>query len=317
VFQTWRELHSTLADVLANVKSVAMEYSPSNAIPYVARVDAGTVELIRSFGVNVVSSAPLSQALSSTLDESEKVSHREAGRRLMAAKDVLFAELSDALRNGRVHDEHTIQQRFIVLMQQEGLAVEDPPAIALNANASNPHYEPAATGSAQLKRGDLLLADFWAPLLGEKSIYADYTWMAFAGTRQEIPTKMREVFGVAVAARDAGIALMQQRRSADQSVTGAEVDDLVRGVVDDAGYGPFFVHRTGHSITTHVHGNGANLDNFETNDERELLPNTCNSVEPGIYLPEFGVRTETNTLIHRDHAEVTGGQLQHEITPLL
>lgn len=317
VFRTWAEMQEHLRTLLKAGMRVAMEYSPLNAIPYIARVDAGTVELVRSFGANVVSSANLAQRFGAQLSTKQVDSHREAGRRLIAAKDQLFAEVGDKLRTGVALDEYQVQQRFMAIVGGQGLVMAEPPIVAVNANASNPHYEPTSVNHSPLRHGDLLLVDFWAHLPAPGSIYADYTWVAFAGTRAEIPQHQRAVFELVRRARDTGIAFIRARLAAGESVEGRQADDVTRGVIAQAGYGDYFIHRTGHSITTAEHGNGANVDNFETQDERALLPNTCCSIEPGIYLPEFGVRSEVNLLILEDDAEVTGVPAQMEITPLL
>ncbi len=317
VFRTWQEMHAHLHTLLQGRRRVAMEYSPMNAIPYIARVDAGTLELIRSFAVEVISSANLSQRFVAQLSEAQIHSHREAGRRLIAAKDKLFAELGNDLLSGVVLAEYQVQQRFVTLIEQAGLSVSEPPIVAVNANSGNPHYEPTGASSSPIQRGDLVLFDFWARFPREDAVYADYTWVAFAGTRDEIPARQREVFELVQSARDTGIAFVRERLAAGEHVEGRQVDDVTRAVIARAGYGDYFVHRTGHSITTFEHGNGANLDNFETQDERLLLPNTCCSVEPGIYLPEFGIRSEVNLLILENDAEVTGVPAQQEIVPLL
>ena len=317
IFNTWQEMHRHLSSLLTHGTRVAMEYSPLNAIPYIARVDAGTVELVRTFGVEVVSSANISQRFVAQLSAEQMESHRDAGRRLIAAKDLLLEQLGADLRKGADLNEYGVQQRFAELIRQQGLVLADDPLIAVNGNASNPHYSPHEQTSSPLRRGDLVLFDFWAHLPAPNAIFADYTWMGFAGTRDEIPTHQREVFELVRQARDAGIAFVRERRSAGEQVQGREADDVVRKVIVDGGYGQFFVHRTGHNIGTSDHGNGANLDNFETQDERQLLPSTCCSVEPGIYLPEFGVRSEINLLIHERGVEVTGVPAQMEITPLL
>jgi Xaa-Pro aminopeptidase len=236
---------------------------------------------------------------------------------LIAAKDTLFAQLGEDLRQNVPLDEYGVQQRFAMLIREQGLVLADEPLVAVNGNASNPHYEPSVHTNSPLQRGDLVLFDFWAHLPGTAAIFADYTWMGFAGTRDEIPARQREVFAIVRDARDAGVAFVRQRLASGQPVKGCEADDIVRKFISDAGYGPFFVHRTGHNIGTSDHGNGANLDNFETQDERRLLPSTCCSVEPGIYLPEFGVRSEINLLIHERDLEITGVPAQMEITPLL
>jgi len=317
IFNTWQELRAHLASLLKPGTRLAMEYSPMNAIPYIARVDAGTIELVRSYGVEVLSSANISQRFTAQLSTAQMEGHREAGRRLIAAKDLLLAQIGDDLCNNVPLDEYGVQQRFLALIQEQGLVLNDVPLVAVNANASNPHYAPDAQTNSPIQRGDLILFDFWAHLPGPESIFADYTWMGFAGTREEIPARQREVFELVRQARDAGIAFVRQRRAAGEAVQGGEADDVVRKVITDAGYGQFFVHRTGHNIGTSDHGNGANLDNFETQDERQLLPFTCCSVEPGIYLPEFGIRSEIDLLLHLREVEVTGVPEQTEITPLL
>jgi Xaa-Pro aminopeptidase len=316
VFRTWPEMHQLVQALLQPGTKVAMEYSPLNAIPYISCVDAGTVELVRSFGIEVVSSANLAQP---RLSGEQIVSHREAGRRLIAIKNQIFAELGDALRAGNELHEYQVQQRFLDLMLKAGLILpeDELPIVAVNANSGNPHYEPTRTQSSPIRRGDLILFDFWGALLASGSIYADYTWVAFAGTRDEIPAYPRKVFELVRSARDSAIAFMRARLAAGERVEGRMVDDVARGVIEKAGYGQYFTHRTGHSISTVLHSNGANIDNFETQDTRLLLPFTCNSIEPGIYLPEFGIRSEVDTLIFERDVEVTGGAAQDEIVPLL
>lgn len=317
VFRTWQELHAHLRTLLQAGGRIAMEYSPLNAIPYMARVDAGTVELVRSFGVEVVSSADIIQRFVAQLSVQQIESHRQAGRLLIAAKDRLFASLSDDLRNGVALDEYLVQQRFVALIRDSGVVTDEAPLIAVNGNASNPHYDPSPALHSPIKRGDLILFDFWGHLPQEGAIFGDYTWMAFAGSRDEIPARQREVFAIVRNARDAAIAFVRQRLSAGERVEGREVDDVARAIIAQAGYADYFVHRTGHSITTMEHGEGANMDNFETQDTRTLLPSTCCSIEPGIYLPEFGVRSEVDLLVLDGNVEVTGVPIQEEIVPLL
>ncbi|WP_069805872.1 M24 family metallopeptidase [Thermogemmatispora onikobensis] len=317
IFRSWQELHAQLRDLFQPGWRIAMEYSPHNAIPYLSLVDAGTVELVRSYGVEIVSSADLAQHFVARLTPQQIASHREAGKRLIAAKDQLLEELTSDLRAGRSLDEYNVQQRFLELMRARGLLVEEPPLIAVNSNAGNPHYAPTADHHSPIQRGDLLLIDFWARLPEVEAIYADYTWMAFVGRQDEIPPRQREIFALVCQARDAGLDFVRQRLAAGQLLQAYEVDDVVRAVIARAGYGEAFVHRSGHSITTAEHGEGAHLDNLETHDERRLLPGTCCSLEPGIYLPDFGVRSEINLLIHEREVEVTGVPMQHEIVPLL
>jgi Xaa-Pro dipeptidase len=317
VFRTWQEMQSHLRTILRPGTRIAMEYSPMNAIPYMARVDGGTLELVRSFGVEIISSANIAQRFIAQLSEAQMESHREAGRRLIAVKDALFVALGDELRAGVTLDEYNVVQRFTAIIQHAGLVLADPPHVAVNANASNPHYEPTSDNHSPIQRGDLILFDFWAHLPEADAIFADYTWMAYAGSRDEIPAHQREVFEIVRRARDTGIAYIHEQLAEGLRVEGRQVDDVTRAVIAGAGYGDYFVHRTGHSIGTVVHGNGANLDNYETQDDRVLLSSTCCSMEPGTYLPEFGIRSEVNLLIHERGVEVTGIPAQEEIVPLL
>ncbi len=317
IFRTWEEMQQHVKSLLRPGMRVAMEYSPMNAIPYIARVDAGTIELIRSFGAEVVSSANLSQRFVAQLTHEQIESHREAGRRLIAAKNNLFAELTNDMRSNVELNEYTVQQRFVALIKQAGFVTSEAPIVAVNANSGNPHYEPTREQHKLIQRGDLILFDFWAKLPHDGAIFADYTWMAFAGTRDEIPQRQRDVFEIVRRARDTGIAFVRERLAAGERVEGRQVDDVTRSVIVKAGYGDYFVHRTGHNIAVDEHGNGANIDNFETQDERVLLTNTCCSIEPGIYLPEFGVRSEVDLVIHENDAEVTGVPVQEEIVALL
>lgn len=318
VFRTWQELQTCLQSLLGQARRVAMEYSPKNAIPYLSRVDAGTLELVRACGVEVVSSADLAQRFGAQLSEAQLESHREAGRRLIAAKDVLFVAIGRDLREGIEVDEYSALQRLAALIEQAGLVLtQDLPHVATNANASNPHYEPSAANHSPIRHGDLVLFDFWASLPGADSIIADYTWMAFAGTREEIPVRQREVFAIVRRARDTAIEFAREHLASGERVEGREVDDAARRVINEAGYGDYFIHRTGHSIGRTVHADGANMDNYETRDERALLPSTCCSIEPGIYLPEFGIRSEVNMLIHERDVEITGVPMQEEIVALI
>jgi len=316
IFRTWQEMRIHLEAVLSPGRRVAMEYSPMNAIPYMSRIDGGTLELVRSYGAEVVTSANLAQRFIAQLTPSQIEGHRQAGQRLIAAKDALFTELSDNLRADVAMNEYSVQQRFLALIEQLGLVGADV-HVAVNANISNPHYGPTSEQHSPIQHGDLVLFDFWAHTPEPDAIYADYTWMAFAGTRDEIPHRELGIFDIVVRARDAAIAFVRKQLEAGRRVQGRQVDDIARGVIADAGYADYFVHRTGHSIDTALHGNGANIDNFETQDERILLPSTCCSIEPGIYLPEFGVRSEVDLLIHEHDAEVTGIPIQEEIVALL
>jgi Xaa-Pro aminopeptidase len=317
IFRSWQEMYEQLRTFLRPQMRIAMEYSPKNAIPYVSRVDAGTVDLVRSLGAEVVSSANIIQRFIAQLNEEQLWSHREAGRRLISVKDQLFASLSEDLDKEQELDEYWVQQRFLSMVKQVGLLMPEPPIVAVNANSGNPHYEPTIKQRSPIRPGDLILFDFWARLPHHGAIFADYTWVAFAGSKDEILAQQREVFEVVRSARDTAIAFIRARLAAGERIEGREVDDVARGVIAEAGYSEYFVHRTGHNIGTTPHGDGANMDNLETQDERVLLPYTCTSIEPGIYLPEFGIRSEVNLLILEHDVEVTGVPVQEEIVPLL
>src|SRR5579875_3296337 len=315
VFQTWKQLHADLRETLSGAKRVAMEYSPDNAIPVTARVDAGTVELVRGMGVEVVSSANLAQRFEATLTPAQIETHRDASRRILTAKDALVEWVRQELAAGHDLTEYTVQQRFCELTRQQGLTFEHGHIVAVNAHAGAPHYETNKHEALPVRKGDLLLLDFTGRLADiDDSVIADYTWMYFRGER--VPERAAQVFAIVRRARDAGLDFLRERIGNGKPVMGFEVDDHVRGIVSQAGYGANFVHRTGHNIGTATHGNGANLDNLETHDDRYLLPNTCCSMEPGIYLPDIGVRSEVNVLVLDGTIEVTGVPAQTEITPL-
>lgn len=314
VYTTWQERESTLRALLAPLGRVAMEYSPNGAVPYMGKVDAGTIELVRSFGVTVVSSADLVQETVARWDEAKLQSHLDASTRLMAFKDAAYAEVTRAIRADEPLTEYSIQQFMYRRYAEAGLVADAPPIVAVNANASNPHYQPTADQHSPIREGDVLLLDFWAKLNQPRAMYADHTWMAYVGER--VPERPAAVFRVVVAARDAAIRLVRESAAAGRSLQGWQVDDAARAVINDAGYGEYFVHRTGHNIGEEVHGEGANMDNFETHDLRVVLPRTCFSIEPGIYLPEFGFRSEVDVYFTGTDVLVTGGQ-QAEIVPLL
>lgn len=314
IYRTWQEREGALRDWLAPFDRVAMEYTPGGMVPYVGKVDAGTVDLIRSFGVEVVSSADLVQETVARWDAVQAESHMVASERLMAVKDAAFAEIARRLRVGEAMTDYEIQQFMYRQYPDAGLVADSPPIVATNANASNPHYQPTAAVQTPIVEGDVVLIDFWAKLDQPRAMYADHTWMAFAGPR--VPEEPAEVFRIVAAARDAAVALVREAADSGRVLQGWQVDDAARRVIEQAGYGDYFVHRTGHSIGEEAHGEGANMDNFETHDIRAVLPDTCFSVEPGIYLPTFGVRSEINVLFAPPAVTITGGP-QREITPLL
>jgi Xaa-Pro aminopeptidase len=281
-----------------------MEYFPGGAIPALSRVDGGTLEFVRSFGVEVVSSADLVQRFLCRLDAAQVESHRRALAAVDAAKDAAFARIGEAHRRGETPLETGIQSFLMDRFREAGLETDHPPIVAVNGHAGDPHYAPSAETPTPIRKGDLVLIDLWARGTGPRDVYADITWVGFCGDRP--PEKLERIFRVAADARDAGLDALARAHGEGRTLAGFEVDRVVRGVVEAAGFGERFVHRTGHSIETRVHGDGANLDDLETHDIRPLVPGLCFSIEPGIYLPEegLGVRTEIDVFLAGDGPKV-------------
>lgn len=319
VYRSWQQYQHHLAAMLTGAGRVAMEYVPDNAIPYVSLVDAGTVELVRGLGPEVVSSADFAQRFEAVLSPTQLESHRAAGHALMGALNRLLPRLREQMLGDSLMTEYSVQREFGDMMRDAGLVIHagEEPLVAVNGNAANPHYSPTAERHAIVRKGDLMLLDFSAPLAGDDAIFADYTWMVYLG--DQVPERIKTLFGIIREARDDGVSLIQQRFESGQRVEGYEVDDAVRAVIVAAGYGDAYIHRTGHNISTRVHGNGAHLDNLETHDTRPLLANTCTSMEPGIYLPDenLGLRTEVDILLLPHGIEVTGEPRQNEVIALL
>jgi Xaa-Pro aminopeptidase len=307
VYRGWRELNQALAATLGGLRRVAMNVSPACQIPVISLVDSGTVELVRSFGCDVVSSVDLAQRFEATIDQRGYKGHLEAGRRIHRIKDEAFDGIRAALASGRSITEYDVQQSILAAFGREGLTCDDhPPMVGVNDHAADPHFECRKEGTREIRRGDAVLIDLWARLDEPASIYHDITWCGFAGT--EPPAEYLRIFRLVCKARDAAVGFVRARLGRPEGCRGWEVDDHCRSVITDGGYGERFLHRTGHSIGTTVHGNGANLDNLETHDDRRLVPGLCFSVEPGIYLEgRMAARSEVNVFITPDgKAEVTG-----------
>jgi Xaa-Pro aminopeptidase len=316
VYRSADGMVAALGEFLAGARRVAMNYSPRGAIPYVARVDAGTVEMVRALGVEVVSAADLIQRFEARLEPAQLESHRRAAAIVRRVVDETFAEIARALKSNAPVGEYSAQQFVLSRFAAHGLVAEDPPIVAVNANAARPHFEPSRAADTPIRRGDLVLLDLWAKEPAADAIYADLTWMAYAGER--VPEEYARVFAVVAAARDAAVDFIRARVGAAEPVRGEEADRVARGVIERAGFAEQFVHRTGHSIGREVHGTGANLDSLETHDHRALIERTCFSVEPGIYLPgRFGVRSELDMTIENGRAEVSAAPAQREIEALL
>jgi Xaa-Pro dipeptidase len=308
------ELRNNLKKLLGRAKTVAMQYSPKNAIPYVGMVDAGTVELVRSAGAKVVSSGDLVQKYEACWSKEQLESHLAAGREIDRIVREAFQYAADWVRQKKPLTEYDLKEFILQKFDETGITADEGPDIAVNANASDPHYGPTKEKAAPVKEGDLLLLDVWGKQKTPGSVYYDVTWMGYLGAK--VPEKYVKIFNVLREARDRAVDLIRTRVASGKPLEGWEVDKAARSVVEKAGYGKYFFHRTGHNIGTSVHGNGVNMDGLETHDDRHLIPGTCNSVEPGIYLPEFGVRTELNVYVDENEARVTGA-IQTEILPLL
>ena len=294
-FTDWDELHQELGEILADSHRVAMEYSPFAAIPYVSKVDAGTVELIRSLGVEVASSADLVQLSEARWTDDQFAGHQEAARLILEIKDEAFEWLGAQLRERVPVTEYDVQRLIMDRFDTEGLIPGHPPIVAVNEKASDPHYYPTADQHQPIQPEDCVLIDLWAKQKSPDAVYADTTWVAYAGDNP--PQRYLDVFEIVREARDLAVDFIRESFGVGEVVYGYAVDDLVRSYITQRGYGEFFIHRTGHSIGTEIHGNGVNIDNLETRDERALIPDICFSIEPGIYLPKFGVRSEINVFI--------------------
>src|SRR5437763_7625879 len=308
-YSSWRELWDHLKAILSPHKTVAMQYSPNNLIPYIGLVDAGTVELVRSFGKEIVSSGDLVSRFEAAWREEQITSHFAARDAIDRITEETFKEIGRKASNDGA-TEYEIQQWIAEAFRREDLIKEDLPIVGVNANSGDPHYGPRAEGSLPIRQGDFVLLDIWAKKNTPNAVYYDITWTGVIGTPSE---KQVEIFNIVREARDAGVKKVQEAFTARRKIAGWEVDEATRGHIASAGLAQYFTHRTGHSIGVSVHGNGANMDNLETKDEREIIPNTCFSIEPGVYLPgEFGVRSEVNVLNRNGSAEVTG-KIQREL----
>ena len=317
VYLKWQELEAAIRGVVDGKSPIAMEYSPGNGNPYISKVDAGTIELIRSFGATVVSSGNLIQLFESTWDDQQEAMHFAAAKVTDAAYGVAWKFIADEIERTGGVEELAVQQAIMDHFYRHGMTTYSPPIVARGPHSAMPHYETGHADDTCIRRDDFVLVDLWAKLDKPRAVYSDLTRTGYVGTG--VPERFTKVFDVVAASRDAGIACVKEAFAAGRELSGGTVDDAVRAVIEKAGYGPFFTHRTGHNIGQEVHGNGAHIDNLETRENRLLLRRTCFSIEPGIYLPdEFGVRSEIDVYIDgRGQVHVTGGELQREIVPIL
>jgi len=307
-YSSWQELESGLETMLAPYRRIAMQYSPRNAIMYVSMVDAGTVELLREMGKTIVSSADLVSQFEAVLSEEQISSHYEAQQALDEILAEGFRAIDRRLKSGIT--EYEMMTWFQEAIERAGMVTENGPNVSVNENSSDSHYEPTAARSRKIESGDFLLIDIWARKNRPGTCWYDITWTGVVG--REPVEREKQVFEAVKNARDAAIAAVQDAFAHKRAIAGWQADDAARDVIRNAGLEPFFTHRTGHNIGPELHGNGAHLDNLETHDERRILPFTCFSVEPGVYLPEFGVRSEVNMMTSRDKAVVTG-RIQQEL----
>jgi Xaa-Pro dipeptidase len=309
-YSSWQEHEAALREMVAPYTTLAMQYSPRCAVPTLSIVDAGTIDLLRSFGKTIASSANLVAAFEAVLTPEQIASHYEAQQAVDAILAGAFAELRARLDSGRRTTEYDLMLYLTDTMQARELVWENDPDVSVNENTSDSHYAPAAATAREIQEGDFLLVDVWARTRARASIFYDITWTGVVG--REPTAQEQQVFAAVSAARDAAIAAVEQAFAAGTPIAGWQADAAARAVIEQAGFGEYFTHRTGHSIATAIHGNGANLDNLETHDERLLLPNTCFSIEPGVYLPKFGIRSEVNMLTGSTEARVTG-RIQSEL----
>jgi Xaa-Pro dipeptidase len=313
-YSSWQELATGLDAMLGDAQRIAMQYSPNNSIMYVSMVDAGTVEFLRGLGKQIVSAADLVSQFEAVLSEEQVASHIYAQRKIDQILAAGWKEMGQRLRpasgGAGAVTEFDMVQWLSDAMRREGLVWENGPNVSVNANSSDSHYEPTAEHCAPIKEGDFVLIDIWGRMDTANSVFYDITWTGVVG--REPSEREQHVFETVRNARDAAIAAVQNAFAEGRAICGYEADDVARGVICAAGFGEFFTHRTGHNIAHEIHGPGAHLDNLETHDERRLLPCTCFSVEPGIYLPEFGVRSEVDMLTSANKASVTG-RMQREL----
>ena len=312
VYRRWQDLETGVGELVIGAKRVAMEYSPRNANPYISRVDAGTVELVKSYHVEVVPSGDLIQQFEAVWDDDQEAMHYEAAKHCLAAYDVAFDFIRDEIRARGQTTEAAVQARIMTHFADHRMTTYSPPIVGVGPHSGDPHYETTADSNAPIVPGSFVLIDLWAKLEKPRAVYADYTRVAFVG--EAVPAEYVKVFDVVAAARDAGIKKVKDAFAAGEPLRGWEVDAATRAVIEKAGYGEQFTHRTGHNIGQETHGNGAHIDGLETREDRRVIPRTCFSIEPGIYLPTFGVRSEVNVYIDKNSAvHVTGGEPQTEV----
>ncbi|MCA9075020.1 MAG: M24 family metallopeptidase [Planctomycetaceae bacterium] len=316
IYLRWQELEAGVSTLVKGLSTVAMEYSSRAGNPYVARVDAGTVELVKEQGVDVVSSGDLIQRFEATWDDEQWRMHQEVSVHTNSAFDLAWRTIADACRDGGSIEESAVRETIMAHFAAHNMTTYHPPIVARGPNSGLPHYETGEGDDTVIRQDEFVLIDLWAKFDRPRAVYSDLTRVGYVG--ESVPDEYTKIFNIVAAARDAGIQTVRVAFASGQPLTGAEVDDATRTVIEATGYGEYFTHRTGHSIGQETHGNGANIDNLETRDQRRILPGTCFSIEPGIYLPEFGIRSEVDVFVDFDgNVHVTGGEVQTEVLPIL
>ena len=314
IYLRWQELQLALRELVAD-KRIALEYSPCNAIPYVSRLDAGTIELLRSFGAEPVSSADLIQQFEAVWSPQQWQLHLQAAQHTDQAFRVAFGFLAERLRRGQPVRESEVQAEILRYFADNHLITDHPPIVAAGRHSADPHYTITPATDAVIVSDQLVLIDLWAKVNHADAVYSDLTRVAWTG--DIVPPHVEKIFAIVARARDAVIERVRRAFARGEVICGWQLDDVARQVIGDAGFGQYFLHRTGHSIGSEVHGNGANLDNLETHDERRILPGTCFSVEPGIYVDEFGIRSEVNVFVDwQGQVHITGGEPQRQVLSL-
>jgi Xaa-Pro aminopeptidase len=316
VYLRWQELEEALRRSLARIRTLAMEFAPGITNPYISRVDGGTVEAVRRLAGEIRSSGDLIQLFESTWDDEQWAMHLEADRHTRSAFDLAWGLIARKVKGGETITECQVQSAIMDHFHENGLTTYCPPIVGVGPHSGDPHFENTAENDTPMREGDFVLIDLWAKVDRPRSVYSDLTRVAYVGA--QVPSAYEDVFSVVARARDAGIARVKEAFAQTRPLRGFEVDDATRSVIEQAGYGKFFIHRTGHNIGQEVHGNGAHMDNLETHEERLVLPRTCFSIEPGVYQEDFGVRSEIDVFIDKSgRVHVTGGPPQERVVAIL
>lgn len=316
-YSSHSSLSTHISNTLKNYKKIAMEYSPKNAIPYVSKVDAGTIEQIKSYGVEIVSSGDLISMFNAVWTNEQFEENKPVANALTEIVHMSFNFIKEKISSGKELNEYDVQKFILSEFEKRGYITDHAPIVGVNENSANPHYSPTEKINKPIKENDFILIDLWAKVNKAEGVWADITWVGFAG--KTVPEKYIKIFNIVAEARDEAFNFISSRFKEGKEIHGYEVDGVSRNIIKEAGYADYFIHRTGHSITTDLHGSGAHLDNFETKDERLILPSTSFSIEPGIYLRgDFGVRSEIDVYVTPDNEVIaTGGERQREIIPIL